>query len=880
MFALHNSQAQRRQDIAGHTVGNAMVLHLENSISAEARALAMNVAQDDQNDIVVLDVAGDLPAELWESVARALPRRRRRGVRLVVCGRYRSSSTLVGPWLAQRLRRTVVAAHGDVLPGASGSLFVHPGPQTGWVRYRPGKPGAWDAKRFPTPAWDGALTADYATSSTGVAEPLPAGAWIHHAGAGDAVRAAREWLVSSVPCQPDVLLVLLGCPGTPPVALDDVLRFWRTLDETHRRMVRFAAYGPVALPPGETPGRALADLLGEPVVCLTGVPLGEPAKPDVYTIATDGRLGWNAFVREVGYAPRERPTAQPPAPVMLSYRTPEFFGRSVGGPVFWYAADAVIEVIQGGLWIRPPEAPRHAPRIRAARLDPDRSAVVFDDANEQQAARMRVLAQDVIDRLDPATREHSVLVQASALAEAMADATGPGQAPAGGRLGEEPAAPAEEAALPVAAVEPATAEALGQRAPSIGALETLRVGVRPGQAQGVLAPDTGPEPAPEPVGPPASPAPPRAPAEPAAPLPAPPPTPAPAPPAAPAPVPAPAPVLPPAPAQPVAAAPSIIPPAAPPTAPLAVPPAAPGAPGAAPKPAPGGAPVAPRTPAVDVAAPADPPAAGGGAPRLQQAPVRAASALIPGRGLGEERAWLRRSLNTEFTALSTAVTRVLSQHPGLKRAADTDPDEVLTDSVAVRLYLSPAGSAIDAGLRAARKGPHVPFARCVVAGLVRLPSHRGATVYTASPSAQQWRLVTERKVVTEWGFLNALTEPGPQTGTVDVLIWAMTARRTRILEPDGAGHADNRVLFVPGTSFKVLEAVAPGPGTRGRLFLRELAANEIDEAGKVAEDRLQLDELAAGSLRRCAERWAESAPASVVGEDALARFGALPGLTG
>jgi hypothetical protein len=260
--------------------------------------------------------------------------------------------------------------------------------------------------------------------------------------------------------------------------------------------------------------------------------------------------------------------------------------------------------------------------------------------------------------------------------------------------------------------------------------------------------------------------------------------------------------------------------------------------------------------------------------------VRAASALVPDRGLAEERAWLQRSLSQEFVALSTAVSRVLSQHPGLKRAADTDPDEVLTDSVAVRLYLSPAGAAIDAGLRSARKGPHVPFARCVIAGLVRLPSHRGATVYAASPSPEQWRLLTERKIVTEWGFLNALTEPSPtQTGSVDVLIWAMTARRTRILEPDGAEHADNRVLFVPGTSFKVLEAVAPGPGSRGRLLLRELAANEIDDSGRVAADPLSLDELATASLRRCAERWAETAPSTAVGEAALARFGALPGLT-
>ena len=89
----------------------------------------------------------------------------------------------------------------------------------------------------------------------------------------------------------------------------------------------------------------------------------------------------------------------------------------------------------------------------------------------------------------------------------------------------------------------------------------------------------------------------------------------------------------------------------------------------------------------------------------------AAAALVPERGLTEERAWLRRTLNQEFVALSTAVSRMLSQHPGLKRAADADRDEVLTDSVAVRLYLSPAGSAIDA--EASRRAETHPFTAVV-----------------------------------------------------------------------------------------------------------------------------------------------------------------------
>ena len=204
---------------------------------------------------------------------------------------------------------------------------------------------------------------------------------------------------------------------------------------------------------------------------------------------------------------------------------------------------------------------------------------------------------------------------------------------------------------------------------------------------------------------------------------------------------------------------------------------------------------------------------------------------------------------------------------------------MLTDTVAVRLYLSARGAEVDQALRTGGNGPHVPFARCVVAGLTRLPSHRGATVFAASPTEEQWRLYEKRRLVTEWGFTHALTQPSAdQGGAVDVLVWSMTARRARLLEPDGDEHVDNRVVFVPGTSFKVLELAAPGNGERGRLCLRELAPSEIDDAGRVAADRVSLDELAMSSLRRCVEHWAGTEPAGLVGPAARSRFGALPGL--
>jgi hypothetical protein len=227
--------------------------------------------------------------------------------------------------------------------------------------------------------------------------------------------------------------------------------------------------------------------------------------------------------------------------------------------------------------------------------------------------------------------------------------------------------------------------------------------------------------------------------------------------------------------------------------------------------------------------------------------------------------------------MSNAAARILSEHPGFQGALAASPADVLTDAVAVQLYLSAKGTAIDAGLRAGRNGPHVPIARCVVAGLGRLPSHRGPASFATSPTAEQWALYRTRKVLTEWGFLHTQTTPmSTSDGDTDILVWSVTARRTKLLEP--AEGVANRALFVPGTRFKVLEITEPADTKRGLVLLRELTVSEVDETGKVAADRLSLDELALESLRRELEMWAETDGRAPIGPAAAGRFGVVPGL--
>ncbi|MGY4909488.1 hypothetical protein [Micromonospora aurantiaca (nom. illeg.)] len=999
---LFGGGKDRPEGVVQHTVGNALVVHADDAISPEAQSLALSMIEDAENDVVVLDLGDGMPISAWESMAGVLPRRRR-GIRLIACGRPGNSAAMAGQWLSERLNRTVIAPDGDLVRGSAGTLFVHSVPGSGWVRFRPGRPPAWDAKRYPTPRWDRAAVDTRPSSATAEIEPIPAGVWIHSNRDPQVVDPQRQRLTAYVPCQAETMTVLLGCPGTPPLSLDDVVRFWRGLDEENRQRVRFVQFGEVRMPEGEAFGQALADLLNTDVTCYTGVPIGSPHRYEIRTVLPDGAFGWAPYALELSYTPRAHPNSRARRPAVLSHRPPLPGAEEVAPRVYWFAPGAVVEVVQTGLWVRSTVEPRNAEQVRSAMLDAGSGTLVFDDTVHSTAHRMRELALDLAARVDGMAGTSRALMPASVLvpgakpasrAEVVIDLEAETRA-----VGTTAPVPAYVEATPPAPVAPPSADNVVVAVPA-------PVPAVPADREQPAAPPAVPLPAaPAPLPPPAAPsvselpAPPvvpfvsALPDPPAVPLPAAPPvvselppppvvTTLPAPPAVPlvSELPAPpvlsepsaakpvplVPELPPPPAVPRPAAPPVAPvvvsaptspvepvaaadsgdgpPAAPvedpgrdaypapptrpagfgepapPTMPagfghaLAAPPvtAGPAAPVAAPPsmpvvavdlppagagPSPVAAPARTGEPAASAepAAPAEPsdaPSAEHAGPseaaepsevaaeaRVQPVPSAGAGALLSEKkGLADERAWLRRTLSREFDVMASSVSRIMSEHPGMQ-GSGVSTEDVLADTVALRLYLTGRGPGVDAGLRSGRKGPHVPFARCVVAGVSRMPSFRGTTVYRLSPTDGEWALYQDRRLVTDWSFVNALTQPcASEDGDTDVLIWSMTARRTSLLEPEGDEHVEDRVLFLPGTNFKVLDLRRPSAGERGAVMLREIGANEIDDTGRVDSNRVSLDELAITSLRRSVDRWATAEPRVRIGAAARGRLRVLPGL--
>jgi hypothetical protein len=259
-------------------------------------------------------------------------------------------------------------------------------------------------------------------------------------------------------------------------------------------------------------------------------------------------------------------------------------------------------------------------------------------------------------------------------------------------------------------------------------------------------------------------------------------------------------------------------------------------------------------------------------PRVQVVPEPAACVIPSPQGLPQERAWLRRTMSHQHDAAASLVGRVLAENPGIRGQDGTPAADLLTDLAALRVYLSGNAQTLDNAIRTAKAGPHVPYGRCVAAGLRRMPSYRGATRLRATLADPEWKWYQNRDVVTEWAFCPAVTSGRlALPGTVEFRIWSATARRTELLEPSLPGQ----VIFLPGTSFKVLQV---GDSEHREVLLRELSAHEIGSDGRVELGRVPLDEVALTGLEQKAAAWQAEESSENLPAGYEYRFGNPPGL--
>lgn len=388
--------------------GHALLLHLEGHLNPRALAFARMIAHDSDHTVVVADVPPDGPIELWHAVA-ALLGRRRGGYRLVLGKHSRDAAVMTGQWLAERLNCPVLVPDGDVVMAPGGALFSSALQGVGWVLFRRGRAPQQDSRRFPIPDWSFPGTEQiWQPGPVSVVEPMPAGVWIRPLESADDQRAL---LVSGLVPRSDVMTVVLGSPNSRPVPMAEIARFCHSVPPESRDKVRFVQYGPVEVLRSSV-GQALADHLGAAVTFYAGMPSTEGT---LHVVSPEGQLGWRSFARELRYQPRAAAAGRILPPQLVSYDAPMAGASELSPGVYWYASDAVVEIVQSGIWLRPPVAPVNADHVRTAPIDPRHAAVVFDTSSRHLTDRMQALAGEIMATMDPAMRRMFRVLPAAVL---------------------------------------------------------------------------------------------------------------------------------------------------------------------------------------------------------------------------------------------------------------------------------------------------------------------------------------------------------------------------------------------------------------------------------------------------------------------------------
>ncbi|WIX98203.1 hypothetical protein QRX60_29510 [Amycolatopsis mongoliensis] len=732
-------------------------------MTAQAGQLASSLQGEPDCVLVVVDFpAAGSSLRGWEAVAAAVAEDER-ALRLFPAESAGEITLPAAQWLADRISRPVCYPDGVMPAGSSGLVFLPPAGSKGWAVCVPGQAPNWRGRRFPVPEWEEpANSSPHRVGRSATAEPLPAGLWIRSDGSDSWLEAGRAKLTRWLSVSPRELTVVLGAHGVPPLSLADVARWWVSLPPGTRAKVRFFCFGEFLNAGKVSPGQALADALGEEVVCHGGFPAGRPDAPMVFALRQDGSHGVRMFAEQLAFRPRRDPAAgaEPPAPRVRRSQPPGG-GLTESEPgVYRHASGAVVEVVQAGLWLRAADVPAHATAIRTTPPEPTALLVFHDPADDR-------LMAGVLDQLDDKVRAVAKPVPVTAPAE-------PPRTPFGsGADLTMPLTPLPRLSrllqrAPVSVAAPAADQARSGLSARLEPQEDITL---EDDAVRVTTKIRHP----------------------------------------------------------------------------AVKPRRRGS---------GAAPRAARAEAADER------------PGRQQAPDPQLRVWPAPAGFTAEPAMVRTGRETAFDALSDrvgAVMRRFSPHRPV-------PESGLTAAVAAGLYLAGEDPDVDAGLRTGTAGPHVDFGRCVAGGLQKLPPHRKATATVLAPGPGLWELLETGTVLREWGFFHARTVLGPvESGSTDLIVWSLTGRLTTSIEPAEGGVAD-RVVFPPGTAFKVLEAREPDDVRRGRILLRELTAAEAGENGEAA-DR---DDLVRAALQTFADRGTRAVdpvPAAQAG-----RLGRLPGV--
>ncbi|MGW1467829.1 hypothetical protein ACWCPT_26195 [Streptomyces sp. NPDC002308] len=398
--------------------GPVVVLASEGGGTTDLLATAEALRHEDRTFATVLIAAGRLEGSrmLWRQLTPVLDGFLKSGVtavRLVWAGAGADQPGRPAP--ARRIRDTwkleVVAPAGPVVVAPGGSLFAPPGPggPGGWWRFAPGTEPRPLGLRHPAPSWEDAaahLVSDAFEAVEGhVIEPVPAGVLIRRAvPPPDAALSVG----SSIPLDGQRLAVVVGSPGTPPVAAHALARLLTRLPPRARSTAR--------LIPGDGrdllgAGQQTANLLGTEVEVVSGLPAllesadGTAAEETVVLIGPDGEPSWRPYAETVACRPARDGRA--PAPRIVQWRSP--FAGAEAAPDGVSPLDDLwqVAVTRAGLWVGPHDGVR--PGAFGWALDPSTMVLDVGEPGQRLDDGVWLVLDTLLGQLESSVAERTTL---------------------------------------------------------------------------------------------------------------------------------------------------------------------------------------------------------------------------------------------------------------------------------------------------------------------------------------------------------------------------------------------------------------------------------------------------------------------------------------
>lgn len=820
--------------------------------------------------MVVVDFPSGDQSTFWPHVVTALSGRG--PIRLAVSHAGTMRPTAPAQWLAEQLQAEVVAPDG-VLTTVPGAAFVVGTQGYGsWLRFQPNASPMPFGRRFPVPQWEAMdPNSPWPTGEIGVSEPIPAGLWLRAQQPPFDPSAPDARPIVALPCRDNVLTVVVGGPGQSAIPTDEVCRLLTALPQAARSRVRLVPYGiDTAL------GRLVADQLGEAISMFTGLPVGNlrTGGPAVIAVDPRGQQTWRPFVTEVQCTPHEN------VPAVSGYRAPVQGLSEVSPGVFALDDGVVLEVVPSGLWVREADEPYNASEVRSQPVDPEWARLTVGSPGRTTPGAVAVHGAALVERLEPEVRKLLRVVfcdskvatptppapqhaaPAHAAPSGQAGITAALGAAAQALSGREPSDNGTGFFTAVTPAEPVESESFGRSAyagmppsesetsarPSFGTPVEPEAPVRP--AFGAVSSAEYEAPARRSFGGPSAES--EAQARPSyagmssagmsssepeatirhafA-------------------MPAESETVRPAfgtPVEPEAARPSF---------------GTPVEPGAGPAIA---AVTSYELDESEAAFPSSDPDATGVRFRVDgPLPIQPlASWEVPAQDTGEretvpadhnssdvERDAVRRALGERYGVHAATVCRLLAQRPD----AEEDPaafEAMVTDLTALLACVSQDEEMVVDTLRMGRLGRLRPYVACIISGLNRLPVHNGvATVWGASGPTGPRRYRTG-DVLVEHGLLDAVANPTQRAeGAIEYVLWSVTGHRVEVADRVAVA-TEERVVFPPGTAFRVLAVVEPEGEHPMQVMLQEMAGAAADqEIAQLRPSVLSQLERAAANLR-------------------------------